>query len=133
MVALTDAHRLAMRETWIALRTRERELEGLRDRARTADADRARLAFIVDETRTGFGQSGKMWAHDYWYLQDYDGGAPDMVTFGGKAGISGVYSNRNFRVSPTCSAYTQVVDMVKLINFEICWREIQRKQLLSLV
>jgi hypothetical protein len=56
-----------------------------------------------------------------------------MVTFGGKAGISGVYSNRNFRVSPTCSAYTQVVDMVKLINFEICWREIQRKQLLSLV
>jgi len=49
MVALTDAHRLAMRETWIALRTRERELEGLRDRARTADADRARLAFIVDE------------------------------------------------------------------------------------
>jgi len=74
-----------------------------------------------------------MWAHDYWYLQDYDGGSPDMVTFGGKAGISGVYSNRNFRVSPTCSAYTQVIDMVKLVNFEICWREIQRKQLLGLV
>lgn len=91
------------------------------------------IAFIVDETRTGFGQSGKMWAHEYWYLQDYDGGAPDLVTFGGKAGLSGVYSSRSIRVSPTCSAYTQVVDLVKLINFEIGWREIQRKQLLALV
>lgn len=64
------------------------------------------VAFIIDETRTGFGQSGKMWAHEHWYLQDYDGGAPDIVTFGGKAGVSGIFSSRDYRVSPTCSAFT---------------------------
>lgn len=26
------------------------------------------IPFIVDETRSGYGQSGKLWAHDYWYL-----------------------------------------------------------------
>ena len=85
------------------------------------------IAFIVDETRTGFGQSAKMWAHEHWYLQDYDGGAPDIVSFGGKAGVSGVFSSKEYRVSPTCSAFTQVVDVVKLINFGIVWQEIQRK------
>ena len=50
------------------------------------------ITFIVDETKTGMGQSGKMWAHEHWWLQDKDGGAPDMVTFGGKAGISGYFS-----------------------------------------
>lgn len=74
-----------------------------------------------------------MWAHEYWYLQDYDGGAPDIVTFGGKTGISGIFSGKNFKASPTCSAFTQVVDMVKLINYGIVWKEIQRKQLLGMV
>ena len=49
------------------------------------------IPFIVDETRVGMGISGKMWAHEHWYLSDRDGGAPDIVTFGGRAGISGVY------------------------------------------
>lgn len=84
------------------------------------------IAFIVDETRTGFGQSGKMWAHEHWYLQDYDGGAPDILTFGGKTGINGIYSTKEYRVSPTCSAFEQNVDMVKLINYGVMWREIQR-------
>lgn len=26
------------------------------------------IPFIVDETRTGVGASGKMWAHEHWYL-----------------------------------------------------------------
>ena len=26
------------------------------------------IPFIVDETWAGFGQTGKMWAHDFWYL-----------------------------------------------------------------
>lgn len=82
------------------------------------------VAFIVDETRTGFGQCAKMWAHDHWYLQDYDGGAPDIISFGGKAGISGVFCGPEYRVSPQCSAFTQVVDMVKLINYGIVWKEI---------
>lgn len=28
-----------------------------------------------------------MWAHEHWFLTD----KPDIVTFGGKAGISGYY------------------------------------------
>jgi len=26
------------------------------------------IPFIVDETKTGMGASGKNWAHEYWYL-----------------------------------------------------------------
>lgn len=77
------------------------------------------IPFIVNETKTGTGQTGKMWGHEHWYLRDRDGGVPDIVTFGGKAGISGYYSTLDFRqVSP------HAVDMVKLLNFGVTWREI---------
>lgn len=69
------------------------------------------IPFVVDETRCGFGQTGKMWAHEHWYLQDRDGGAPDMVTFGGKAGISGFYSTYEYRQNPHCASLEQTVDM----------------------
>jgi len=36
-------------------------------------------------------------------------------------------------VNTTCTELKQVVDMVKLINYGIVWKEIQRKQLLSMV
>lgn len=49
MVALSDEQRTAMRGAFSAMRACERELESLQERARTADADRARLAFIADE------------------------------------------------------------------------------------
>jgi 4-aminobutyrate aminotransferase-like enzyme len=63
------------------------------------------IPFIVDETRTGFGQSGKMWAHDYWYLNETNGGSPDIVTFGGKTGVSGFYSTTEFRLHPQCASF----------------------------
>ena len=50
------------------------------------------IPFIVDETKTGMGQTGKMWGHEHWYLNERDGGSADIVTFGGKAGISGYFS-----------------------------------------
>jgi 4-aminobutyrate aminotransferase/(S)-3-amino-2-methylpropionate transaminase len=34
------------------------------------------IPFIVDETRCGMGITGKMWAHEHWYLSERDGGAP---------------------------------------------------------
>ena len=55
------------------------------------------IPFIVDETKSGMGQTGKMWGHELWYLQDRDGGSPDFVTFGGKTGISGYYSAYEMR------------------------------------
>jgi 4-aminobutyrate aminotransferase-like enzyme len=51
------------------------------------------IPFIVDETKTGVGSTGKMWGHEHWFLNDY----PDLVTFGGKAGISGYYTTIEFR------------------------------------
>lgn len=53
------------------------------------------IPFVVDETKTGVGITGKMWAHEHWWLNDH----PDIVTFGGKAGISGFYSHVDFRLN----------------------------------
>jgi 4-aminobutyrate aminotransferase/(S)-3-amino-2-methylpropionate transaminase len=50
------------------------------------------VAMIVDETKTGMGSSGKMWAHQHWYLRE----PADMVTFGGKAGLAGYYAHWDF-------------------------------------
>jgi 4-aminobutyrate aminotransferase/(S)-3-amino-2-methylpropionate transaminase len=52
------------------------------------------IPFIVDETRTGVGSTGKMWAHEHWNLSD----PADIVSFGGKAGISGFYSTLDYQV-----------------------------------
>ena len=53
------------------------------------------IPFIIDETRTGLGSSGKMWAHEHWNLSN----SADFVTFGGRAGISGFYTNHKFRLA----------------------------------
>lgn len=87
------------------------------------------IPFVVDETRTGVGATGKMWGHEHWNL----GQAPDIVTFGGKAGISGFYSNFKYRPSSELVHLDQNVDMVKLLNFGITWKHIQKKNLLSYV
>ncbi len=49
VMALSDVQRDAMRSAYTELRTRERYLDDVLRRARTADADKARLDFIVDE------------------------------------------------------------------------------------
>ena len=53
------------------------------------------IPFIVDETKTGVGITGKMWAHEHWMLSQ----SADIVTFGGKSGIAGFYSTIDFRLS----------------------------------
>jgi 4-aminobutyrate aminotransferase/(S)-3-amino-2-methylpropionate transaminase len=70
------------------------------------------IPFVVDETRTGFGQSGKMWAHEHWYLNETNGGCADFVSFGGKTGISGFFSTAEHRLNPHCASYNQDVNMV---------------------
>jgi len=52
------------------------------------------IPFIVDETRTGVGSTGKMWGHEHWNLSD----PADIVSFGGKAGISGFYSTLDYQI-----------------------------------
>ena len=61
-----------------------------------------------------------MWAHEHWNLS-----APaDLVTFGGKAGISGFYSTVSFRLDSLDYSFEQNVDMVKLLNFGVTWKYI---------
>lgn len=42
-----------------------------------------------------------MWGHEHWYLnEEFDGGCPDLVTFGGRASIAGFYSTLEFKPHP---------------------------------
>ena len=102
--------------------------KGLRRLAKTEG-----IPFIVDETKTGMGQTGKMWAHDHWFLQDKDGGCPDIVTFGGKTGISGFYSTYDFRLNPHCASFEQNLDLSQVLTFGVTWRYIQSRSLLQYV
>jgi 4-aminobutyrate aminotransferase/(S)-3-amino-2-methylpropionate transaminase len=61
------------------------------------------IPFIVDETKTGMGASGKNWAHEYWYLQD--GKGPDFMTFGGKSGLGGFYSTVEHRLNEEATSF----------------------------
>ena len=87
------------------------------------------IPFIVDETKTGMGQTGKMWGHELWYLNESNGGSPDMVTFGGKAGISGFYSTVDLKMHPHCASVEQNVDLTQLLSFGITWRHMQKQGL----
>ena len=50
------------------------------------------VSFIVDEVQTGFGPTGKLWAHEHWNLEH----SPDIVTFAKKAQISGFFCNDKY-------------------------------------
>ena len=91
------------------------------------------IPFIVDETKTGMGQTGKMWAHEHWWLGERDGGAPDMVTFGGKTGISGFFSQYDSRINPHCASFEQNVDMSQVLGFGLTWKAAQDWNLFELV
>lgn len=89
------------------------------------------VAFIVDETKTSMGSSGKNWAHEYWYLGAGD--EPDMVTFGGKSGIGGFFSNNECRLSDEESfAFPQNVNMQKLLHYGRTQQLIEEGDLLHL-
>ena len=64
-----------------------------------------------------------MWAHEHWYLNERDGGAADIVTFGGRAGMSGFYSSRDY-VTDGSAAFDQNVDMVSVLNYGLSWKAI---------
>ena len=74
-----------------------------------------------------------MWCHEHWNLHT----PADIVTFGGKAGVSGFYSTIDYRLDLITKdqrySIEQNVDMVKLLNFGVTWKYIQRKNLLSYV
>jgi len=67
-----------------------------------------------------------MWGHEHWYLSaERDGGAPDIVTFGGRAGMSGFYSTKEYVAHSDCGAFDSNVNMVDVLNYGLTWRAIQ--------
>jgi len=56
--------------------------QGLRDITKKHD-----VMLIADEVQTGFGATGKFWAHEHWNLDS----PPDMVTFSKKAQTAGYF------------------------------------------
>jgi len=50
--------------------------------------DESEILLIADEVQTGFGITGKMWAHEYWDVK------PDLLAFGKKAQVSGVLGGK---------------------------------------
>lgn len=64
--------------------------KGLREITR-----RNNVLMIVDEVQTGFGATGRFWAHEHWDMAD----PPDMVTFSKKAQAAGYYYG-NFELRP---------------------------------
>lgn len=69
-----------------------------------------------------------MWGHEHWYLSDH----PDIVTFGGKASVSGFYTPIEYRLYDKYPL-EQNVDLIKLLNYGVVWKTILRKNLLGMV
>lgn len=89
------------------------------------------IPFIVDETKTGMGASGKNWAHEHWFLNSDL--TPDFVTFGGKSGLAGFFSTVNYRlIDSEAASFHQQVDMVKLLHYGQIWNIIAKQNLLHL-
>ena len=86
------------------------------------------IQFIVDETKTGVGASGKNWAHLYWYLSEEL--TPDFMTFGGKSGLSGFYSTLEHRLNEEALLYSQNLDIKNVLNYGLIWKGIEKFNLL---
>ena len=79
------------------------------------------IQFIVDESKTGFGITGKMWCHDYWYLSE----PADFVTFNSQLGLTGHYSLK----SPDAITFHDS----SLLHTGKMWKFVQEKELLEKV
>ena len=90
---------------------------------------RHNVLFIVDEVQTGFGATGKFWAHDHWDLTQ----PPDIVTFAKKAQTAGWYfSNPDLRVNkPFRQFNTWMGDPPRAILSRAIIREIERLDLVE--
>jgi 4-aminobutyrate aminotransferase-like enzyme len=86
------------------------------------------IPFIVDETRTGLGKTGKFWAYEHWFLDN----SPDFVTFGRAAVASGYFTTANFRPSEAHKLTTICNgSMEKLIALKHIVDYINRKSLIE--
>ena len=90
------------------------------------------IVFIVDEVQTGCLATGKFWAHEYWDLNDKDGGSPDIVTFAKKMCSSGFYYKKNLKVQEGYRIFnTWCGDPIKLLQTKCVIDEITDKNLVE--
>ncbi|CAG8372963.1 unnamed protein product [Penicillium salamii] len=98
--------------------------QGLQDITKKHDA-----LLIADEVQTGFGATGKFWAHEDWNLRE----PVDIVTFGKKVQIAGYFFVSTL-INPN-KAYRQfntwMGDEAQLIICNAIIDEILQKQLLT--
>jgi L-lysine 6-transaminase len=95
-------------------------------------ADEQEALLIFDEVQTGFGLTGRMWAHQHWDVR------PDLLAFGKKAQVCGVMAGARlddepqnvFRLSSRlnstwggnltdmvrCQRYLEIMDEEKLVE-----------------
>lgn len=93
-------------------------------------ASQRAIPFIVDETRTGLGKTGKLWAHEHWYLNE----GPDFVTFGSSAQASGVFTRPEYRpTEPHKLNSISNGNVQKIVAFKAIADFIKRKNLLEKV
>ncbi|PLB45216.1 4-aminobutyrate aminotransferase [Aspergillus steynii IBT 23096] len=87
------------------------------------------MSLIVDEVQTGFGATGKFWAHEHWNLPS----APDLVTFSKKAQTAGYFfSDSNLRPDKAYRQFnTWMGDAARVIMSNAVVDEILSKDLVS--
>ena len=73
------------------------------------------IPFIVDETKTGVGSSGKYWAHQHWHLPSER--APDYVTFGGKSGLAGFYATEAHKLNDEATSFEDGLDLARVVQY----------------
>ncbi|KXJ95088.1 4-aminobutyrate aminotransferase [Microdochium bolleyi] len=87
------------------------------------------VVFIVDEVQTGFGATGKFWAHEHWNLTS----APDIVTFSKRAQCAGYFFGNDKLVPDT--AYRQfntwIGDPARVVMSKAIVEEILDKNLVE--
>ncbi|KAK7493331.1 hypothetical protein BaRGS_00015457 [Batillaria attramentaria] len=97
--------------------------QGLQDIAKENGA-----CLMMDEVQTGCGVTGRFWAHEHLYLRE----PPDVVAFGKKMVIAGIYLRPELRPQQParifntwlgdpaklalCSAVLEVIEKEKLVN-----------------
>jgi 4-aminobutyrate aminotransferase/(S)-3-amino-2-methylpropionate transaminase len=87
-------------------------------------------AFILDEVQTGCGGTGVMWNHEYFNLPE----PPDMVTFGKKMLMGGIYTHKQFLPKEGYRIQgTWMGDPPRLQILQALLEEIKKENLLLLV
>lgn len=86
------------------------------------------VIFICDEVQTGGGSTGKMWAHEYWELEN----PPDIVTFSKKMLTGGYFYKPSLRPKESFRIFnTWLGDPSKLILLEEVINEINKNDLIN--